>query len=250
VIFVQLIGKNGVLAASQEGQPAGGLYPTHSWERGEVIRDVMTLFLPPDTPDGLYRLEAGMYDQSGAPLTVLRLTRRSLDHVDLGTVEVRGRPRSQVVPSLRNPVNARLGTLARLVGYDMSVGGVPVAGPEEAIARPGDRIDLKLVWQAMEPTRTSYIVFVHLLGPDGKVASQDDAVPGRGALPTSSWVRNEVLVDSYALPVPSTAMAGQYLIEVGMYDGVSGKRLQLWDANGSAIGDSLILTKVRVERAP
>jgi hypothetical protein len=41
-----------------------------------------------------------------------------------------------------------------------------------------------------------------------------------------------------------------YALEIGMYDAATGVRLPLWDANGASIGDSLVLTKVRVERAP
>jgi len=103
----------------------------------------------------------------------------------------------------------------------------------------------------MEPTQTSYTVFAHLLGPDGKVAGQDDSTPGRGAIPTTSWVRGEVLPDPYVLAVPANAVAGNYQIEIGLYDAVTTNRLAVWDATGASVGDRLILpTKVRVERAP
>ncbi len=251
VVFIQLIDKNGAPWASHESQPGEGSYATRQWVRNEVIRDVHTLLLPGDMPDGTYRLEAGMYDPSGSPLTVLRLTRRSLDRVDLGTVQVRGRARSQQIPgSIQQTVNARLGKAALLVGYDSGIGAIGGASNAVLAARPGETIHLRLVWQAVEPTQTSYTVFVHLQDPRGIVVSQDDAVPGRGTLPTTSWVRGEVLLDSYTLVVPAGALTGTYQIELGLYDAITGSRLPVWDSSGASVGDSLILTKVRIERTP
>jgi len=251
VVFVQLQDKNGTVWASQESQPSEGTYPTSQWHSDESVRDIHTLLIPADAPDGTYTLKAGMYDPSGSPLTVLRLTRRSLDHVDLGTVEVRGRPRTQELPPLPVTVNARIGDVARLAGYGIGVGDAGRSAKEaDVVARPGDMLYLKLVWQGMEPTRTSYTVFTHLLSPEGKVVGQDDTIPGRGTLPTTSWVRNEVLTDNYALKVPDTATPGLYQIEVGLYDATTNVRLPVWDANGVSVGDRLLLTKVRVDRAP
>ncbi len=253
VVFVQLVDNKGNLVASHESQPGEGAYPTRQWTRGEIVRDVHGLLLPADTPDGVYHLEAGMYDPSGLRLTVLRLTRRSLDHVDLGTVEVRGRVRSQVIPpGIRHIVSARIGNVATLVGYDKGAGDLERSADANVLpVRPGESVHIRLVWQAMEPTATSYTAFVHLLGPDGKVISQDDSVPGRGTLPTTSWVRGEVMVDTYILPVAGNAPAGLCQIEIGLYDAITGNRLPVWDGQGALVGDHLILpTKVRVERAP
>jgi hypothetical protein len=268
VVFVQLVDDEGEVWASQESQPGDGAYPTGQWLRDEVVRDVHTLLIPAGLPDGVYHVVTGMYDPSGAPLTVIRLTRRSLDHVDLGAVEVRGRAHSQEIPAaMQYTIGARLGTLAKLVGYEAAVGGLPpllpntgggtptvspnTGGTSVLRAQPGDSVHIRLVWQAMEAERTSYTVFVHLLGPNGKVESQDDAIPGRGTLPTSSWVRGEVLLDTYVLPVPASALAGAYSIELGLYDSVTDKRLPVWDGRGASVGDSLALpTKVQVDRAP
>jgi hypothetical protein len=247
VVFVKLIGENGETWASHESQPGEGSYSTSQWARGEVIRDVHTLLLPGDMPDGAYQLQAGMYDPSGSPLTVVLLTRRSVDNVDLGKVQVRGRARTQELPAtMQYTVNARLGKAATLAGYDSSL----YAGNAMPTARPGETIKLHLVWQAGEPTQTSYTVFVHLLNPAGVVVGQDDSVPGRGSLPTTSWVRGEVLLDDYTLTVPANAVSGTYQIELGLYDALSGSRLSVWDGSGASVGDSLILTKVRVERTP
>ncbi len=251
VVFVQLLGKDNRLWASHESQPSRGSYSTSEWQRDEIVRDVHTLMLPADMPDGDYRLLAGMYAATGERLTVLRWTRRSLDHVDLGTVQVRGRPHTMVIPPMPFRVNARVGDLARLVGYDLGVGELGRGVTDgQAQARPGDTVNVSLVWQATGMTSTSYTVFVHLLAPDGRVVNQDDAIPGGGTLFTTSWVRGEVLVDEHRLLIPPQAVPGVYDIEVGLYDAATGARLPTWDEGGRATGDRLLLAKVRVDRGP
>lgn len=148
-------------------------------------------------------------------------------------------------------IDARVGNVGKLLGFDLCANSVACAmTPGGPVARQGDNLNLRLYWQAAEPTLTSYTVFAHLLGPDGRVVSQEDTAPGRGALPTTSWARGEVLQDPLTMRVPANAAPGYYQIEVGMYDPATNVRLPTWDANGAAAGDSLMLTNVRVDRAP
>lgn len=251
VVFVQIVDAAGKVWASQESQPLDGSYPTGQWQRGDVVRDVRTLHLPVDMPDGPYGLRAGMFDASGEPLTVVRLTRRSADYVDLGTVQVRGRAHSQQAPAdMSHTLNARLGNVATLVGYDIGVGGLEQAPAAALSVQPGDMLHLRLVWRAADPGQTAYTVFVHLINEKGAIVSQDDAQPGRGTLPTTSWLRGEVLLDTYSLTIPASAL-GEYQVVLGMFDATTERRLPVWDGGGVAVGDSLTLpTKVRVEHAP
>ncbi len=69
-VFVHLRNEAGVIAAQQDGPPAGGAYPTGLWEAGEVIPDQRTVALPALSP-GRYEVVVGMYDlASGARLPV------------------------------------------------------------------------------------------------------------------------------------------------------------------------------------
>lgn len=61
IVFVHLLGPGGQLAASHDGPPVGGRYPTTAWRPGDVVRDVISLVLDPDAPAGMYRLQVGMY---------------------------------------------------------------------------------------------------------------------------------------------------------------------------------------------
>jgi hypothetical protein len=242
VVFIQLVDKEGKVWASRDSIPADGTYPTTNWLADEVVRDEHTLAVPAAILDGEYRLLVGMYRSSDKTdrLTVLRWTRSSGDHLDLGPVRVQGRPRSFEPPPLTHRQEARLGKEIKFLGYDL-------AGSKEGVAfqaRPGDTLKLTLYWQALGATDLSYTVFAHLLGADGRLRAQQDNPPCRGACPTTSWVAGEVLADEYAIAVPADAAPGEYRLEIGLYDGATQQRLPVFDAQGQPAGDRLLLGQV------
>jgi hypothetical protein len=61
-VFVHLLDADGELVAQSDGPPAGGQVPTLGWLPGEYVRDARWLELPPDLPEGVYRLSVGLYD--------------------------------------------------------------------------------------------------------------------------------------------------------------------------------------------
>ncbi len=89
--FVHLLGPDnpatgGPLWAQADSEPCGGAVPTSSWLAGDILRDTVTLTIPPDTPPGAYNLVTGFYSwpdlvrrplanstETVAPLAVLRL---------------------------------------------------------------------------------------------------------------------------------------------------------------------------------
>jgi len=56
---------------------------------------------------------------------------------------------------------------------------------------------------------------VHLVGPDGKLAAQDDHELGRGFYRTFVWQPNEVIRERYTLTVPKDVPDGEYKVRVG-----------------------------------
>jgi hypothetical protein len=80
-VFLHLRDESGNLVAQADGPPLDGWYPTSWWTAGEWISDTHTFALPVETPPGVYRLVAGLYD----PATGARLG----GEIDLGQVEVR-----------------------------------------------------------------------------------------------------------------------------------------------------------------
>jgi 4-amino-4-deoxy-L-arabinose transferase-like glycosyltransferase len=207
-------------------------WPARTWRVGELARDPQPFHLPADLPDGRYHLEMTSVPASRSGTAQVRWQ-------TLAVVAVQGRPHSFIRPQPRYPLDVRFGEGARLIGYDL-----------EAEARPGGQVRLTLHWQATAQMGTSYAVFVHLVAQDGRFGGQHDGIPGDGALPTTGWVIGEFLLDEHIFTIKPEAEPGPYLLEVGLYEAVSGQRLPVRDALGRELGDHLVLdgTPMTVER--
>ncbi len=103
-----------------------------------------------------------------------------------------------------------------LIGYDL----------DRAEYRPGDIVYLQLWWRATDTPTADWTVFTHLLGParpDGStVWAGRDARPGDGSALTVAWAPGDLILDEYQLQLPADMPAGDYAIEVGLYDPAAG----------------------------
>lgn len=141
------------------------------------------------------------------------------------------------------PLTATFGDppLAQLLGYDIVV---PNTSDPNTVGAP---VALTLYWQVMNPTVTSYKVFTHLTGPDGRPAAQGDDFPVHGERPTTTWQPGESLVDVYNIPTDIHLPAGHYPLKIGFYDPVTGVRLPVRNAAGTAqADDQMVLTEVEI----
>lgn len=153
------------------------------------------LTLPPDLPSGQYPLQ----------LT----TDNAATTIQLGELNVQGRPHSFAQPALSTQAVASFGDAVRLLGStDLS----PIA------ATAGQTLHFSLVWQALGTQQQSLVRFVHLLGADGHPLAQQDTVLCAGACPASSWLAGEILLDEVALALPADLPPGRYTLAVGWYD--------------------------------
>jgi hypothetical protein len=212
-------------------------YSTARWRDQELERVRYDLGVPPDLPAGDYTLVINVLDVSGAPLWT--------EDIILAQVEILARDRLFTLPAdITYPLALRLGDVVHLRGFDL----LPQAQDDVGTlsARPGDRIPLKLYWQADGPTDLSYTVFVHLVGPDGMLHGQVDRPPAGGAAPTHSWAPEQVVIDEIVLPVLPDAPLGAYQIAVGLYDPVSGERLPVYDVAGAELFNRQIVLPVEV----
>lgn len=112
---------------------------------------------------------------------------------------------SQASPA--NTLRVNLADSITMLGYDLAAAAVG----------PGDSVSLTLYWQALGEIQHDYTVFVHLIGPDGGIVSQDDGEPDKGFYPTSYWDKGEVVRDEHVLTVPPDLGVGEYELRVGMY---------------------------------
>jgi len=142
-------------------QIGGGSYPTTEWQPADVVRDRLTIRVPPGLAPGTYPLLVG--------------------DVRLANVRVLPTKRQFAPPALGRPLSARFGEVAQLLGYDVEP------------AEPGLRV--RMVWKALSETPVSYSVFVHALGDDGRIRAQVDVMAG-----TDNWVPGEFVTATYDLP--------------------------------------------------
>jgi uncharacterized membrane protein len=229
VVFAQLQDETGRPVALSETPP---VYPSEHWSAGGLLRDPREIPLPATLPAGTYRLAVGLLEPDRT-----RVPAGRGDQAVLTRVETTQRPHGYAAPSPQHTLDARFGTGARLIGFDL---------PDGSDVRPGQSLALSLHWQSLATWDRSYTVFVHLVDADGRIVAQRDQVPGNGRFPTTSWVPEEYLKDSYFIPVDPDTPPGDYWIEIGLYNPLDRTRLPVADEDGRPLGDRLLLGEMRV----
>ncbi|MEA3345596.1 MAG: glycosyltransferase family 39 protein [Chloroflexota bacterium] len=136
-----------------------------------------------------------------------------------------------VIPTPTVQREIRLGDQIRFLGYDLP-------NPELSSEQP---LEVTLYWRATASVDTSYTVFTHLLGPDGKLWGQLDQIPQDGTRPTDIWLPGETIVDHYKIPLKPGAPAGDYTLALGLYDLQTMNRLPPVDASGRWLPKNRIL---------
>lgn len=199
---LEIIQNTAILAAINSA-PSGGRYPTSLWNGGEQVLEERTLMLP-----------AG---SAGEAQLVLKLGEYMLI---LGNIVIERQDHVFDLPQIDNNLDARFDNIARLVGFDLPEG--PYSTTET--------VPLTLLWESLSEASTGdYVVFAHLLSEDGRLIGQHDGIPGQGERPVSGWVPGEYILDPHKLAFRDTTYDGTAIIEVGIYDPVSGERVKLQD---------------------
>jgi len=203
------------------GDPAAPLvaaYPTSAWKKGEVVRAQYTFYIPVDAAAG----------ESAFRLVVVdRNNRRLSAPVGLGELRIDPSTRVFRAPAARVTDVVRFGPGIQLYGYDLAPTPVmsgTIVGLTTVTA--GQLLRVTLYWRPVQRTPgTSYSVFVHMLRDGAPILAQRDSVPANGTRPTPTWIPGEYISDSYDLKVPRDAPPGRYILEVGLFDPVTGIRL-------------------------
>lgn len=189
--------------------PVRADFPTSAWEWGDVWRGQHLLRLPPDMESGTYRWQLALCHGDSC--------RPAGEPLELGILDVNAPERRYDLPEMALPLGEPVGEVATLLGANVT--------PEQLVA--GGWLEVTLIWRPEAETRTSYRVFVHLLGPDGAVASQSDGEPAGWRRPTTGWLPGEIVADGHQLPLPAELGAGTYRLVAGLYEPQSGARLHL-----------------------
>ena len=117
--------------------------------------------------------------------------------------------------------------------------------PQERF-QPGGTVEVTLRWQTRRSISAHYVVFVHLMGPDGGLVAQQDMEP---VTPTTSWVPGVVVEDLHQVVIPGDQPAGTYQLRTGIYpQGQPGYRLQVVDPGlTTAESDSILIAEIEVK---
>jgi len=111
--------------------------------------------------------------------------------------------------------------------------------------QPGGVIAVTLRWWALHAINTHCVVFVHLIGPDGRLVAQQDVEP---VIPTTTWVPGVEVVDPHQVTIPADQPAGRYQLRTGMYpQGQPNSRLPVVDAGfTTAEWDSILVAEMEI----
>lgn len=217
--LIQVKDQAGQVWGQVRERPVAGTYPTPLWQEGEFLRDRYEVPLSAETPAGQCQLTVGLVDAATGSL---------VGETTLSLLTVEGRGRVFQLPPVQNQLSVNLGDQVELLGYDLASDEL----------RAGETVHLTLYWLALDEMEVSYTVFVHLINKENRIWGQRDSVPGNGTLPTTGWVKGEVIADEYEFAAKPDAPPGEYLIEVGLYDAQTGQRLPVL---GSLVQEDRIL---------
>jgi 4-amino-4-deoxy-L-arabinose transferase-like glycosyltransferase len=117
-----------------------------------------------------------------------------------------GEGRKTNIPYSQFVVNANFANQLMLLGYNL---------PQRR-ALPGESFSLTLNWQALRSMPADFIMFTRLRDQQGQVWGGYDR-KAREVYSTLLWIPNEVVEDSFTLPIRPDTPAGLYTIDVGYY---------------------------------
>jgi 4-amino-4-deoxy-L-arabinose transferase-like glycosyltransferase len=135
------------------------------------------------------------------------------------------------IPEDLTRLDVTLDHQAEMIGYQLN----------STDAFPGGQLILTIYWRALVPFERNNQVFSHLY--DGVIRAQHDGAPECGINPTTRWEPGQIVPDTHVINLPQNTPTGKIPLLVGMYDLITGKRLQV-DQSGQ---DHVYITDVEVK---
>lgn len=126
------------------------------------------------------------------------------------------------------------GGVVRLAGFEV---------PRERVTGVNDGVNLQLYLQPLASEVDQPLnVFVHLLAADGRIVAQRDLM---GVAPPMWQAGNTIVQDNF-VPFWEPVPPGRYVLSMGVYDWRTGARLPAAAADGTPLGDHILLGAVEV----
>ena len=179
------------LSLGAEGTPAS------AWQAGDVVRQRLPVYLPPELAEGGYRVQLALQRPDGSYLT---------EWATIGDVGIKLWELVTILPVEIEP-------LAEAVSFsnEIELAGTAVVGDQGAIT-------IDLYWQANEVIERNWAVFIHWTEPNEAPMAQTGGFPAAGIRPTQTWRRGEIIADRFVLTLPEGAQLADHALFVGLYD--------------------------------
>lgn len=210
------------------------------WHPGEVVIDTFTLPVLADTPNGIYMLDIGLYEQADSTATPLPVIQDNqptgYNSIRIGPVKVGEAPpgvvlsSEQIRPQVSSSVSLGQPPVILLQGYDL--------------VQEKESLKLTLYWDCLAPTEIDWSVFVHLRNKAGEIVAQQDGQAGgvQNRYPTSLWEAGEIVADQFTLLLPAKLPAAEYHLVTGLYHLANGMRLPV----PGSLNNEINLTAVEI----
>jgi 4-amino-4-deoxy-L-arabinose transferase-like glycosyltransferase len=138
------------------------------------------------------------------------------------------------------PVAASFTGGMQLLGVDMPAG---------AALEPGKPLPLTLYFTTGTPIPEDYTLFLHVADAEDRLLYQFDGVPLQGRHPTRQWAPGQVFADTHTIVVDDIGQDELATLSMGFYPIADrSTRVEVYDANGQAIGDRLVLAQLRLHK--
>ncbi|MBI5567802.1 MAG: glycosyltransferase family 39 protein, partial [Chloroflexi bacterium] len=242
-VDVALTGPDDAPVDVSSGPLGPAWYPADRWRTSEVIATSTALRIPSRGTPGTYTLSVSARDEGEHPIEItgtlkqpgflwLWTDRAIAQHPSwpLGSLTVAARDRVFDRPVVQTLLTVKFGDELQLIGYALDVSD----------ARPGGRLRVTYVWQALKSIERNYVVFNHLLDVAGTQRGQQDSMPVGGLNPTPFWQAGEYIRDEYVIEIAPEAAAGGYTLDFGWYDSDTGVRLPAVGAAGERYRDDIV----------
>jgi hypothetical protein len=193
-----LLDAKGVAVRTWKLPLSAAWWPTDHWSAGERWVGRPVIRLPGGLESGDYRFELGLLGCE-TPLANITLTVEALE-------------RLWQVPGGVTPLDVAFAEPA--LGAQLRLAGFAV---ETQTLVPGEKLPVRLAWQALAEMETSYRIFVHLMDVRGLVVGQSDGEPDNWLRPTTGWAVGEVVAEVREIDIPGDLSSGVYVLRVGVY---------------------------------
>jgi 4-amino-4-deoxy-L-arabinose transferase-like glycosyltransferase len=225
VSSVHLLGRELVSEGQIDRYPANGMVLTSHWQAGQIYRDLYHVYVDETAvaPSQL-RVAVTVFDDEAEKALPAMSPDGTIIELLLVGEPVRLAADSSMAPVPDESLEVTFAEGITLAGYDLA----PLS------PSPGAEIRLTLHWRATDTPTQNYTIFVHLVNSTQTQVVGADAPPVANDYPTSLWRAGDWIDDMHLLEVPSELSSGDYLIRVGLYDPITGRRLARLDGSGDS----------------